>query len=120
MKKIICKKCNEISHYLIPFFISFIGLSNLEMFIVVKTFPNLTNMVGDSGTFWLYAAFSFVMIVYTLVWIPETKGKTLQDIEAYFHFKENLHVTPFATPVQSPTTTKKDMSHHLAGVQFTL
>merc|ERR1712038_1366132 len=44
-----------------------IGLSNLEMFIVVKTFPNLTNMVGDSGTFWLYAAFSFIMIVYTLV-----------------------------------------------------
>jgi len=97
-----------------------IGLSNLEMFIVVKTFPNLTNMVGDSGTFWLYAAFSFVMIVYTLVWIPETKGRTLQDIEAYFSYKENLHVTPFATPVQSPATTKKDMSAQLAGVQFTL
>merc|ERR1711874_968654 len=42
-----------------------IGLSNLMMFIVVKTFPNLTNVVGDSGTFWLYAAFSFVMILYT-------------------------------------------------------
>ena len=105
---------------MIPFLILFTGLSNLEMFIVVKTFPNLTNMVGDSGTFWLYAAFSFVMIVYTLVWIPETKGRTLQDIEAYFSYKENLHVTPFATPVQSPATTKKDMSAQLAGVQFTL
>jgi len=95
-----------------------IGLSNLEMFIVVKTFPNLTSMVGDSGTFWLYAAFSFVMIVYTLVWIPETKGRTLQDIEAYFNFKENLHVTPFATPVSTPTTAKKD--YQFPGVQFTL
>jgi len=97
-----------------------IGLSNLEMFIVVKTFPNLTNMVGDSGTFWLYAAFSFVMIIYTLVWIPETKGKTLQDIEAYFSYKENKHVTPYATPVQTPATAKRGMCYHSAGLQFTM
>ena len=90
------------------------------MFIVVKTFPNLTSMVGDSGTFWLYAAFSFVMILYTLVWIPETKGRTLQDIEQYFNFKENLHVTPFATPISSPATVKKGFNAHEAGIQFTL
>jgi len=95
-----------------------IGFSNLMMFIVVKTFPNLTNVVGDSGTFWLYAAFSFVMILYTLVWIPETKGRTLQDIEQYFNFKENLHVTPFATPISSPEAVKK--CYHQAGIQFTL
>jgi len=97
-----------------------IGLSNLNMFIVVKTFPTLTNMVGDSGTFWIYAAFSFVMILYTLVWIPETKGRTLQDIEQYFNFKENLHVTPFATPISSPATVKKGFNAHEAGIQFTL
>ena len=59
-------------------YLFFSGLSNLNMFIVVKTFPGLTNMVGDSGTFWLYSAFCFVMILYTLVWIPETKGRSLQ------------------------------------------
>merc|ERR1711923_424280 len=47
-----------------------IGLSNLELFIVVKTFPNLTgSMIGTSGTFWLYAGFCFVTLLYTLVWI---------------------------------------------------
>jgi len=97
-----------------------IGLSNLNMFIVVKTFPSLTSMVGDSGTFWLYSAFCFVMILYTLVWVPETKGRTLQDIEQYFHYKESLHVTPFATPVSSPATVKKSLKPHQAGIQFTL
>jgi MFS family permease len=97
-----------------------VGLSNLNMFIVVKTFPGLTNMVGDSGTFWLYSAFCFVMILYTLVWIPETKGRTLQDIEQYFNYKENMHVTPFATPVSTPNTVKRGLNPHQAGIQFTL
>jgi len=98
-----------------------VGLSNLNMFIVVKTFPGLTNMVGDSGTFWLYSAFCFVMILYTLVWIPETKGRSLQDIEQYFNYKENLHVTPYATPVSTPNTVKKGLNPaYQAGIQFTL
>jgi len=98
-----------------------VGLSNLNMFIVVKTFPGLTNMVGDSGTFWLYSVFCFVMILYTLVWIPETKGRSLQDIEQYFNYKENLHVTPYATPVSTPNTVKKGLNPaYQAGIQFTL
>jgi len=97
-----------------------VGLSNLNMFIVVKTFPSLTNMVGDSGTFWLYSAFCFIMILYTLVWIPETKGRSLQDIEQYFSYKEDLHVTPFATPVSTPNTVKRGLNRHDAGLQFTL
>ena len=102
------------------FSLLFSGLSNLNMFIVVKTFPSLTNMVGDSGTFWLYSSFCFVMILYTLVWIPETKGRTLQDIEQYFNYKENRHVTPFATPVSTPNTVKRGLDRHQAGIQFTL
>jgi MFS family permease len=97
-----------------------ISLSNLEMFVVVKTFPNLSHTMGNSGTFWLYAGFCFVTILYTLVWIPETKGRTLQDIEKYFSHKESLHVTPYATPVGSPATSKKGPFPHHASIQFTL
>jgi len=97
-----------------------IGISNLEMFVVVKTFPNLTSSMGDSGTFWLYAGFCFVTILYTLVWIPETKGRSLEDIESYFGHKENLHVTPLPSPAASPATTKKKPTHWDLGLQFTL
>jgi len=98
-----------------------VGLSNLELFIVVKTFPNLTNMMGDSGTFWFYAGCCFVTILFTLVWIPETKGRTLQDIEQYFSYKESLHVSPLPTPVGTPATSKRGLAPypHLS-VQFTL
>lgn len=95
-----------------------ICLSNLELFIVVKTFPNLTEMMHNSGTFWLYAGFCFVTILYTLVWIPETKGRSLQDIEKYFSFKESLHVSPLPTPSGTPAAERKKSIS--ASIQFTL
>lgn len=102
-----------------------VGLANLELFIVVKTFPNLTQTMGDSGTFWLYAGSCFVTILFTLVWIPETKGRSLQDIEEYFSYKENKHVSPFpsptATPVGTPSTSKRGLAPYpLLAAQFTV
>jgi hypothetical protein len=60
------------------------GLSNLELFLAVKTFPNLCNKMGDSGAFWLYAAVCFTAILFTLIFVPETRGKTLQVIRSDF------------------------------------
>ena len=37
-----------------------IALSNVEMFVVVKTFPNLEGLVGDHGIFWIYAGTFFI------------------------------------------------------------
>jgi facilitated trehalose transporter len=98
-----------------------IGLANLELFIVVKTFPNLNAVMGSSGTFWLYAGCCFATIVFTLLTIPETKGRTLEDIEEYFSHKESLYVTPLPTPVGTPATTKRGLAPypHLS-IQFTL
>lgn len=95
-----------------------IGLTNLELFIVVKTFPDLSSMMGGShGAFWLYASVCFMAAIYVLLFIPETKEKSLQDIESYFGRKESLHVTPFSTP----KTTKKGLSTYPElSLQFTL
>ena len=54
------------------------GLANLELFLVVKTFPNICTRIGDSGAFWLYAAVCFTAIIYTLLCIPGTRGTSLQ------------------------------------------
>jgi hypothetical protein len=32
-----------------------ISVSHLELFLVVKTFPNLEQGIGEHATFWLYA-----------------------------------------------------------------
>ena len=65
-----------------------IALSNLELFIVVKTFPNLEESMGDYGVFWLYAFACFCAIIFTLSYVPETKDKELAKVE----IKASLHL----------------------------
>ena len=57
-----------------------VALSSLELFIVVKTFPNLEESIGDFGVFWLYACVCFGAIIFTLSYIPETKDKDLTKV----------------------------------------
>ncbi len=98
-----------------------IGLSNLEMFLVVKTFPHMSHMMGSHGAFWLYAGVCFAAIVFVLFFIPETSGLTLQEIEGHFSHKENKHVTPFVTPSATPGSVKRGIAPYPhASLQFTL
>ena len=57
-----------------------IAISNLELFIVVKTFPNLEDLMGDFGVFWLYSFSCFCAIIFTLLFVPETKDKDLSKV----------------------------------------
>jgi len=53
-------------------------------YIVAQTFPilNDTPAIGPAKTFFLYAAFSLAGFLFVLRTIPETKGRTLEEIEA--------------------------------------
>ncbi|XP_051835633.1 solute carrier family 2, facilitated glucose transporter member 8 isoform X2 [Antechinus flavipes] len=53
-------------------------------FLVTKEFSNLMDILTPYGTFWLFSAFCILNIVFTLLCVPETKGKTLEQIEAHF------------------------------------
>jgi len=57
-------------------FALWIGCTTLTL-----TFPLLNHSLGASGTFWLYGAISAVMFLITLRFLPETKGKSLEQIE---------------------------------------
>ncbi|KAJ8707512.1 hypothetical protein PYW08_010764 [Mythimna loreyi] len=63
--------------------ISILGLS-LNFFVALKCFPMLTNAIGLSCTYYLYA--SVVALCMFVVWLmlPETKDRTLQEIEDSF------------------------------------
>jgi hypothetical protein len=90
-----------------------IGISNLELFIVVKTFPMLSTKYGDGATFWFYSGFCLMAVIFTLIMIPETKGKSLEEIEDYFNYKRKLHVTPFPTPMNTPEPQRKGNAHRI-------
>lgn len=50
-------------------------------FILTYTFPILNAQLGPAGTFWLYAAICVAGFVFIFARLPETKGKTLEQIE---------------------------------------
>jgi SP family sugar porter-like MFS transporter len=50
-------------------------------FTLTYTFPLLNALLGSAGTFWLYAAICAVGFVFCRAKLPETKGKTLEQIE---------------------------------------
>jgi len=81
-----------------------VAISNLELFIVVKTFPNLENLIGDHGVFWLYAAACFGAIIFTLSYIPETKDKDLTQMNDKFaRLRKAERVSPWVSPLPSPS-----------------
>ncbi len=50
-------------------------------FILTYTFPILNRMLGASGTFWVYAGICAAGAVFIWIKLPETKGKSLEQIE---------------------------------------
>jgi MFS transporter, SP family, galactose:H+ symporter len=51
--------------------------------IVALSFLTLTQVVGKAATFCLYGAVSIGAWLFAFFLVPETKGKTLEEIEAY-------------------------------------
>lgn len=49
--------------------------------LVALTFLTLINYLGRPGTFWFYAAIGVVAWVFSYFLVPETKNKTLEQIE---------------------------------------
>lgn len=46
------------------------------------TFLTLINFLGKAGTFWLYGVVSITTWLFAFFFVPETKGKSLEQIEA--------------------------------------
>lgn len=64
-------------------------ISNL---IVAQTFLSLTEAIGSSWTFFLFGAIAVVALLFVLIFVPETKGMPIEEIETMlegraFHFK---------------------------------
>jgi MFS transporter, SP family, arabinose:H+ symporter len=49
--------------------------------IVAQTFPFLLKVIGPARTFWIYAGCSAATFLFVLFRLPETKGRTLEEIE---------------------------------------
>jgi len=50
-------------------------------FLLTYTFPLLNTVLGAAGTFWIYAGICLAGLVFLYYHLPETQGKTLEEIE---------------------------------------
>ena len=53
----------------------------IACFVLTYTFPILNNRLNASGTFWLYGLICILGFLFILKKLPETKGKSLEEIE---------------------------------------
>lgn len=53
----------------------------IACFVLTYTFPILNKLLNASGTFWLYGFICFSGFLFILKKLPETKGKSLEEIE---------------------------------------
>ncbi len=49
--------------------------------LVAITFLSLINIIGTPETFWLYSAIGIIAWIFVYFLVPETKGKSLEEIE---------------------------------------
>ncbi|MCX7871703.1 MAG: sugar porter family MFS transporter [Verrucomicrobiae bacterium] len=54
----------------------------LADWVVTQTFPMLQESIGAAKTFWVYGICSLASFVFIFFYVPETKGKTLEEIES--------------------------------------
>lgn len=54
-------------------------------FFVSRFFPVLVENISAANTFFIFAGISVIALIFVLTMVPETKGKTLEEIELTLH-----------------------------------
>src|ERR1700726_3075796 len=55
-----------------------------------QSFPLMQKHLGSDGTFWCFSAAAFLNLVCVLWLVPETKGRTLEDITRFWTARKSL------------------------------
>ena len=61
----------------------------VSCYLVAQTFPLLNRSLGGAATFWIYGACSLAGLAFVALVLPETKGRTLEEIEASWRKERN-------------------------------
>lgn len=60
------------------------GTGYLFSFFMVKFYQDMVDLISAKGVFCFYGIMSFLGTIFVIFLLPETKGKSLQEIEEYF------------------------------------
>lgn len=76
-----------------------ISIAHILMFVSIQCYRDVRDLLGGAHALqWFFAAVALGGVVFIYVFLPETHGKTLAEIEEYF--KENTIYIRRKKPVQ--------------------
>ncbi|XP_046743427.1 facilitated trehalose transporter Tret1-2 homolog [Diprion similis] len=84
------------------------GFAFVCFFVVVKTGPEMIATLGNPGTFLLYGSLTAAGTVFFYFFLPETKDKTLEDIEDHFLRKKNAATAAVVATANTTRTVYDD------------
>ncbi|KYN14358.1 Facilitated trehalose transporter Tret1, partial [Trachymyrmex cornetzi] len=58
-------------------------------FVTIKTYPDLKAIVGLEFTMWIFGVAGVLGVIFALTILPETRGRSLDDIEMKFSSRSN-------------------------------
>ena len=76
------------------------GFNWLCAFIVTKFGTNLEDVINTSGLYFLFGAVNAFGLIFVIFFLPETKGKTPDDMKRYFR-KISLYLINDMNPMTS-------------------
>src|SRR5260370_16684177 len=73
-------------------------------FLVSVTFLSLVGAVGAPVTFWLFACMGVLAFIFSWKLVPETKGKSLEQIERYWENRRHWDKPACTKKIAYPPT----------------
>lgn len=62
----------------------------LLAFLITKEFEDLVDHIHNYGAYWMFAGFSAVSIIYVALCVPETKQKSIEDMQRHFRGEKKI------------------------------
>uniref|UniRef100_A0A8D8XVG1 Facilitated trehalose transporter Tret1 n=1 Tax=Cacopsylla melanoneura TaxID=428564 RepID=A0A8D8XVG1_9HEMI len=69
-------------------------LAYLFNFAIVKCYPYMSRSIGSYGVFAFFGVMALIGTLFVIIFLPETQGKTLAEIEQYFIGSHPAHSRP--------------------------
>ncbi len=73
-------------------------------FIITLTFVDIQEAITPAGAFWMFGGFLVIAVLFSVFFLPETKGKTPEDIQRHFGIK--IPVENVEQPRVAPSNVK--------------
>ena len=61
-----------------------LSAKSILTFVQIKAFPSLRSAVGINNIFFLHASMLMISVVFTVLCVPETKDKSVNELECIF------------------------------------